>query len=345
MSHAGPSTHPGLSVVIPAYRSPGTLGDVCAELQRHVAPLVAELEVIIVDDGSGDGTWATIQELAARYPWVRGLTLLRNYGQHNALLAGLRQARLPLILTIDDDMQNPPDQVPLLLAALTDEVDLVYGRPVEERQSPWRNVASTATKRAMAFALGPDVYPRPSAFRVFRRELVSAADTISDPYVSIEVMLSWATSRVTDVPVEFRDRSAGQSGYTIRKLIRHALNMITGYSTRPLRWVSGFGFLIALFGFALLAFVMVSYAVNGRQVAGFTFLAAALSLFSGVQLLSLGAVGEYIGRMHFRTMGKPPYVVRAMTRPADDAPVEADLVAGTAAAGGTDPRNSVGAKR
>lgn len=343
MSLPGPSIRPGLSVVIPAYRSPGTLGSVCDELQRHVAPLVAELEVIFVDDGSGDGTWASIQELAARHPWVRGLTLLRNYGQHNALLAGLRQARLPLILTIDDDLQNPPDQVPVLLAALTDEIDLVYGTPTEERQSWWRNLASTATKRTMATALGPDVYPRPSAFRLFRRELVSAADTVSDPYISIDVLLSWATSRITDVPVRFRERAAGQSGYTLKKLVRHALNMITGYSTRPLRWVSAFGLLIAVLGFALLAFVMVSYVMNGRQVAGFTFLAAALSLFSGVQLLSLGVVGEYIGRMHFRTMGKPPYVVRAMTKPI--------TVAGTgpepavpAPAAAADPGPSVGAK-
>ncbi len=343
MSQPGPSIRPGLSVVIPAYRSPGTLGRVCDELQLHVAPLVSELEVIFVDDGSGDGTWASIQELAARHPWVRGLTLLRNYGQHNALLAGLRQARLPLILTIDDDLQNPPDQVPTLLAALTDEIDLVYGTPTEERQSWWRNLASTATKRTMATALGPDVYPRPSAFRLFRRELVSAADTVSDPYISIDVLLSWATSRITDVPVRFREREAGQSGYTLKKLVRHALNMITGYSTRPLRWVSAFGLLIAVLGFALLAFVILSYFMNGRHVAGFTFLAAALSLFSGVQLLSLGVVGEYIGRMHFRTMGKPPYVVRAMTKSTTGPGAGSDP--GGPAQAAADPGQSVGANR
>lgn len=304
---------------------------------------MAELEVILVDDGSGDGTWASIQQLAAGRPWVRGLTLLRNYGQHNALLAGLRQARLPLVLTIDDDLQNPPDQVAALLAALTDELDLVYGTPMEEPQSRWRNTASTVTKQAMATALGPDVYPRPSAFRLFRRELVSAADTVSDPYISVDVLLSWATSRITDVPVRFREREAGQSGYTLKKLVRHALNMITGYSTRPLRWVSAFGLLIAVLGFALLAFVMLSYLMNGRHVAGFTFLAAALSLFSGVQLLSLGVVGEYIGRMHFRTMGKPPYVVRATTKPTTGPGAGSDP--GGPAQAAADPGPSVGANR
>jgi glycosyltransferase involved in cell wall biosynthesis len=295
-----PAKHPGLSVVIPAFRSPGTLRQVCLELDRHVAALVDELEVIFVDDGSGDETWATIQSLAAEFPWVRGLTLLRNFGQHNALLAGWRQARLPLVLTIDDDLQNPPDQVHLLLDAMSDTVDLVYGRPVAERQSWLRT-------------LGPDVYPRSSAFRLFRRHLIEASASVQDPYISIDVLLSWATSRINDVPVEFRPRTHGRSGYTLGKLVRHALNMATGYSTRPLRWVSAFGFMVALFGFVLLTFVMVSYFVVGRQVAGFTFLASALSLFSGVQLLSLGVLGEYVGRIHFRSMGKPPYVIRETT--------------------------------
>ena len=314
----------GLSVVVPAYRSPGTLADLCHQLRQHVAPLVADLEVVLVDDGSGDGTWETIRALADRHHWVRGASLLRNYGQHNALLAGLRMARMPLVATIDDDLQNPPDQLPVLLAALTADVDLVYGRPVAEPQGPFRNLASRVTKRLMAAALGPDVHPRLSAFRLFRRELMAASDAVHQPDVAIDVLLSWATARVAEVPVRFEERAAGRSGYTLRKLIGHTLNMVTGYSTRPLRWVSGFGLVSAAFGFALLAYVLASYLVLGRQVAGFTFLGATVSLFSGVQLLSLGVVGEYLGRMHFRTMGKPPYVVRATTAVTGDASSRTD---------------------
>ena len=115
------------------------------------------------------------------------------------------------------------------------------------------------------------------------------------------------------MPVEFQQRVAGRSGYSISRLIRHALTMITGYSTRPLRWVSAMGLLISLFGFLLLLYVLGSYLTYGRQVEGFTFVAAAVSLFSGVQLLSLGVVGEYIGRIHLRSMGRPAYLVRATT--------------------------------
>ncbi len=319
VSGPGPTRYPGLSVVVPAYRSPDTLAELCRLLHLHVAPLVEDLEVILVDDGSGDGTWDDIRHLADRHRWVRGATLLRNYGQHNALLAGLRMAGLPLVVTMDDDLQNPPDQLPVMLAALTAGVDLVYGRPMVERQGVFRNLASQVTKRAMGATLGPDVHPGMSSFRLFRRDLLAAADAVQQPDVSIDVLLSWATARIVQVPVRFEERTGGTSGYTLGKLIRHTVNMVTGYSTRPLRWVSGFGLVSAVLGFALLVYVLASYVVLGRQVAGFTFLGAAVSLFSGVQLLSLGVVGEYIGRMHVRTMGKPPYVVRATTSAASEA--------------------------
>jgi undecaprenyl-phosphate 4-deoxy-4-formamido-L-arabinose transferase len=220
---------------------------------------------------------------------------------------------LPLVLTIDDDLQNPPDQVPVLLEAMTSDVDLVYASPQALPHGTLRNVASRMTKRVMAFALGPEVHAKSSAFRLFRRDLVEAGSSVTDPFVSLDVLLTWATTRIVIVEVRFAQRSSGKSAYTVRRLVRHALNMITGYSTRPLRWVSVFGFVCAALGFALLAFVIVRYLLDQSEVPGFSFLAAAITFFSGVQLLSLGVIGEYIGRMHFRSMGRPPYVIRERT--------------------------------
>jgi undecaprenyl-phosphate 4-deoxy-4-formamido-L-arabinose transferase len=140
--------------------------------------------------------------------------------------------------------------------------------------------------------------------------LLEAAVDVSDPFVSIDVLLSWATARIVAVDVHFAVRAEGESGYDFAKLVRHAFNMITGYSTRPLRFVSLLGLVFSSFGFALLAFVLIRYFVDGSPAQGFTFLAAAISMFSGVQLLSLGIVGEYLARMHFRTMGRPPFSVR-----------------------------------
>jgi glycosyltransferase involved in cell wall biosynthesis len=310
---AEPRRDTGISVVIPAYKSAATLPELVRELHRCVQPLVDHFEIVIVDDGSGDDTWATIEQLAASDSSVRGLQLLRNYGQHNALLAGIREARQPLVLTMDDDLQHPPGEVATLLEALRPEVDLVYGRPTQERQSPMRNMASRFSKWAMATSLGPDVYPRSGAFRLFRRQLVAASSEVHDPSLSIDVLLSWATNRIVDVPVEHHDRTVGRSGYSLTRLLRHMANMVTGYSTRPLRLVSMFGVITAFLGFALLLYVLVRFVVSGSDVAGFTFLAATVTLFSGVQLLSLGVLGEYLSRVHFRSMGKPVYVIRRST--------------------------------
>lgn len=301
---------PGVSVVVPTFRSPGTLARLCDELRTHVSPLFAGMEVIIVDDGNTDETWTVLSELTERFEWVRGVRLLRNYGQHNALLAGMREAQLPLVLTIDDDLQNPPTEVVKLAAALDEDVDLVYGTPIEKPHGLGRSVASTLTKRAMSRMLGPDVYPRSSAFRLFRRELLDAAVEVRDPFISIDVILSWATARIRSVDVHFAPRTEGTSGYDFLKLVRHAFNMITGYSTRPLRFVSVLGLSFAMFGFGLLAYVLIRYFFGDTEVQGFTFMAAAISMFSGVQLLSLGVVGEYLARMHFRSMGRPTFTVR-----------------------------------
>lgn len=308
---------PGISVVIPAFGTPGSIEALCDKVAKHVGPLAESIEVILVDDGSEDDTWQRIAHAAASRSWVRGLRLSRNYGQHNALLAGMREATLPIVVTMDDDLQNPPEAVGALLAALTDDVDLVYGSPVKETQSAGRNVASVATKRLMSRLLGPDINPRMSAFRLFRRDLLASSEGADDPYVSIDVILSWATTKVAVVDVEFAKRASGASGYNLSRLIRHALNMVTGYSTRPLRWVSMTGLVIGAFGLALLVYVVIRFLIEPSAVEGFTFLAAAISLFSGVQLLSLGVVGEYLSRMHFRTMGRPPYSIRSRTEQAE----------------------------
>lgn len=300
----------GITVVIPCYRTPGTLDLVCSELLRHVAPLADEFELILVDDGSPDDTWERIVKVVDAHNWVRGIRLARNYGQHNALLAGLRAASHSVVVTMDDDLQNPPIEVPRLIAALDDDTDLVYGTPKAETQTAFRNLASVGTKRLMSKLLGPEVNPKMSAFRVFRRRLLPSTQITNDPYVSIDVLLGWATTNVAVIQVEFDRRKSGTSGYSMGKLIRHTLNMVTGYSIRPLRLVSGLGFAISTFGFALLLYTLTRYAIEPSDVEGFTFLATGLTLFSGVQLLSLGVVGEYLARIHFRTMGRPAYAVR-----------------------------------
>jgi glycosyltransferase involved in cell wall biosynthesis len=305
-----PKPAASLSVVVPVYNSAGSL-DVLLERLSAVLPSVAlEYEVILVNDGSRDQSWSVVKELNLRYPWVRGVNLMRNYGQHGALLCGIRMARHQVIVTIDDDLQNPPEEIPKLLTELAAGHDVVYGRPRAEQHGLLRDAASRLTKIGLQSAMGIDAARNVSAFRVFRRDLRNAFRHYDGPFVSIDVLLTWGTTRFSSIAVSHDRRQIGVSNYSLRKLVTHAVNLITGFSTLPLRVATFIGFAFTFLGIAILAFVLWRFIYNGDSVPGFPFLASIVSLFSGAQLFALGIIGEYLARMHFRSMGLPSAVVR-----------------------------------
>ncbi|MCU0271043.1 MAG: glycosyltransferase family 2 protein [Acidimicrobiales bacterium] len=303
-----------LSVVVPVFNSDRSLVELADRLHACLPGVVDSFEIVFVNDGGAPSSWVAIRDLTTRYTNVTGIALSRNYGQHNALLAGIRAASGDVIATMDDDLQHPPEVLPDLLAALTDDVDLVYGHPVEENHEWWRNASSRLTKAAMAASLGPDVAEKAGAFRVFRSRLRAAFADTTDPFVSIDVLLSWATNRVAAVPVPLVERPYGRSNYSFRKLVRHAANMVTGYSTTPVRFGTDLGFGFSFLGVAILVVVLANYLIHGAAVPGFAFLASLIAVMSGAQLFALGVLGEYLGRIHFRTMRKPPYAIRSTVR-------------------------------
>ena len=312
-----------ISVIIPAYRSSESLPPLIAELERVLPTLTggAPFEVIIVNDGSPDGgkTWTVIRELAARYAWVHGVNMMRNYGQHNALLCGIRHAHYELIVTIDDDLQHPPVEIAKLLAHLREaDLDVVYGAPEHEQHGFLRDLASQATKLVLQSSMGVDIARKVSAFRVFRTDLREAFVNYSSPYVSIDVLLTWGTTRFGAVTTRHDQRTIGVSGYTLTKLIRHAINMITGFSTLPLQVASIVGIALAFFGMLVFLYVFGRYLLEGQVVQGFPFLASIIAIFSGAQLFALGVIGEYLARIHFRTMDRPVYTVRERTQEQHD---------------------------
>jgi glycosyltransferase involved in cell wall biosynthesis len=240
------------------------------------------------------------------------LNLMRNYGQHNALLCGIRAAKYEVIVTMDDDLQHPPEEIPRLLARLEEGFDVVYGAPKTEQNGPMRAIASRITRLALRSAVGADVAKNVSAFRIFRTQLREAFAGYQTPFVSIDVLLTWATTRFGATTVPFQKRFSGSSNYTFVKLVRYALDMMTGFSTAPLQLASLIGFTCTLFGIGVLIYVFVRYCLEG-SVPGFPFLASIIAIFSGAQLFALGVIGEYLARMHFRSMKRPAYVVRATT--------------------------------
>ena len=302
---------PGISAVVPVYNSEGTLRELVARLTTVLAAVTPHFEVLLVSDASPDQSWRVIEELAAANQHVRGIDLMRNYGQHNALLCGIRAARYDVVVTLDDDLQNPPEEIPRLLDTLNDGYDVVYGTPERERHGLLRDLASQMTKLALQSAMGAATARRVSAFRAFRTRVREAFATYHDPYVSIDVLLTWGTTRFAAVQVRHDRRSIGRSNYTMRKLIVHALNMVTGFSTLPLQLASVVGFAFTLFGLGLFAYVMARYLIQGTTVPGFPFLASMMAILSGAQLFSLGIICEYLARMHFRSMDRPPYTIRS----------------------------------
>jgi glycosyltransferase involved in cell wall biosynthesis len=306
-----------LSVVIPVYRSQATLRELHRRIIAALQPLAISFEVVLVEDCGGDDSWQVIEALAGEDARVRGIRLARNYGQHNALLCGIRAARGAVVVTIDDDLQNPPEEIPKLLAALAQGYDVVYGTPETETHSFLRNLASRITKLALQKSMGADSASKVSAFRVFRTRVRDAFDAYRSPTVNIDVLLTWGTTRFGAVRVRQDERSVGDSGYSFGKLVNHAVNMLTGFTILPLQIASILGLAFGGLGLLILLYVLWGYFSHGSSVPGFPFLASIISIFSGVQLFALGVFGEYLARMHFRSMERPPYTLLEHTVQAD----------------------------
>ena len=299
---------PGISIVVPCYRSSATLPElierICTAMDRSA------FEIILVEDGGGQGTWECIGQLAEENERIVGVRLGRNFGQHNALLAGVREATFDVIVTLDDDLQNPPEEIFKLVDALRNgHGDVVYGVPESAAQTRWRRGSGWLARNAMKKVLGVDEVIGMSSFRAFRTNLREAFNDRLGPGVSLDALLSWGTADFHIVKVQHSDRLVGGSNYSFRKLWHFMVDTMTGYSTLPLRFVSVVGFSTAIFGLSLVViFVLVPFA-RQTSVPGFPFLASTIIVFSGIQLTTLGVIGEYLSRMHFRIMNKPEYVI------------------------------------
>lgn len=301
-------TNSRLSIVVPVYNSTESLVEVVRRSDEAFAG--CDWEIILVDDGSARSTWAAIEDLA-RHKRVTGARLARNSGQQAALFAGILLATGDVIATIDDDLQFDVADILRLVAVLAGppEVDLVYGWSSESAGRPWRRIASRLFRHAVATLLGVPELTRISPLRVFRARLRDAFPQNPSPGLLLDVHLAWTTQRVGWVKVENHRRAYGRSGYSFRRLLRLAVDVVTMYSTGPLRVVTYLGFFSATFGLAVLAFVLGQALLNGSNVAGFPFLASIILLFAGAQMLSLGIIGEYLGRIHMRVMSRPAYVL------------------------------------
>jgi glycosyltransferase involved in cell wall biosynthesis len=303
-----------LSVVVPVYNSAQML-DLLTERLQAVLPTAAErFELVLVNDDSPDESWEIVKRLAKTYPWVRGVALMRNVGQHNATLCGIREARYEVIVTLDDDLQNPPEFIPALLAKLNEGYDVVYGVPKKREQAWWKGLFAAAVKRSISSVMGMRTVRDIGAFRAFRTHLRQAFAHYEGPDVLVDVLLSWGTRRFASIQVDEAPREVGVSNYNFWKLIKVSLLVLTSYTTVPLRLASIIGFLFTIFGFFVLVYVLAIYFTDW-SIPGFPFLASTISIFSGVQLFALGIIGEYLARVFERTGGRHSYTISQTTDP------------------------------
>ena len=298
----------GISLVCPVYCSAQTLrilvDEICTCLNG-----THKFEILLIDDRSPDSSWLEILQISKENSAVRGIRLGRNVGQHGALLAGIRSARFDKIVTIDDDLQNPPSEVIKLVQALDSNGGVVYGVSIDVKQKLWRKASSIGAKQLFKKFLGFDSAVNISSFRAFETNLRDAFSGEIGPSVSIDSLLTWSTSTFCSIDVQHHPRLQGKSHYSFRKLVRFMIDTATGYSVVPLRLATTLGSIVTILGFVMFLWVTLRPLLTGVSVPGFPLLAASLAIFSGTQLLVLGILGEYIGKMHFRVMNKPSYVI------------------------------------
>jgi len=299
-----------LSIIIPTYNSEDSLKELFNRLYIVLENLTDSYEIIFINDSSTDNTSQILDSLSNSNSTISQIELNRNFGQHNAILCGIRKAKYDTIVTLDDDLQNPPEEIPKLIQKYDEGFDVVYGYPQKDKHSFFRIIASLITKIALKTAMGVGIAKHVSSFRIFRTDLRKSFSDYKGTFVSIDVLLSWGTNSFSAIPVNHEQRSVGKSNYTVRKLINHALNMITGFSVLPLQVASIMGFVLALFGLLVLIYVVGRFLLQGSPVPGFSFIASIIAIFSGAQLLAIGIIGEYLARIHFRTMDKPQYFIR-----------------------------------
>lgn len=301
-----------VSVVVPVYGGSAALPELCSRLDATFRSTGLVYEVILVDDRGQREAWGVIRTIAAEYPHVRGLRLGRNFGQHAATICGIAHARGNWIITMDDDLEHPPEAIPALLASGDEDHPLVYGVFKKRTHAAYRNLSSELMRHILKRAF-PDINEDYCSFRAIHAPLAKQLDRfgLNRPY--IDGMLSWLTSSARSVEVSHEQRHHGESTYTLRKLISHAINIFVTFSSLPLR--------AAVFGgagLACISFLFLLYVIYGKlsgHIAnpGYASLMSVVLFACGIQLLILGVVGEYVGRLMGATFRRPVYVVDSET--------------------------------
>lgn len=305
-----------VSVVVPVYGGVAALPELADRLRSSLREAGLSHELILVDDRGDPRAWTQISGLALKHPEVKGVRLGRNFGQHAATLCGIAQAEGAWVVTMDDDLEHRPEAIPALLATCNEDHPLVYGVFPVRTHSWYRNVTSELMRWTLKKAF-PDLNQSYTSFRAMRASLAQelARFNLSRPY--IDGMLSWLTSSVATVDVSHGDRRHGESAYTLKRLVSHAVNIFITFSQLPLRLASYGGAALASLSFLYLIYIVYGRLTGSITNPGYTSLMSVVLFACGIQLVILGVLGEYIGRLMGVANRRPMYAIEARTESAE----------------------------
>ena len=307
-----------VSVVIPAHNEKPSLRELAERVLAALAPFGSH-EVILVDDGSTDESWRVIGELAAAPPEVVGVRLQRNFGQHAAVKAGFARSRGRVVVTMDADLQNPPEEIPKLLRALTPDYDVAAGWR-EDRKDGWlRRAPSRLVNISLGHMTGVHLHDYGCMMRVYRRRVVDQLLAMPEMNRATTGMASWLGAPTVEVPIKHaRRRRRDHSRYGFWRLLRLNFDILTGFSIGVLQFVSVAGIVLSVLGFGTAVFLAIWRIAHGSGPVGLTTFLAVLMFLAGAQVAAIGIVGEYVGRVFVQVQGRPAYVIRETTDERDE---------------------------
>ena len=302
---------PYLSVIIPVFNEEENLEELGERLVRTLTAMNRPYEIIFVDDGSGDRSWELLTDLHRQHPQnIRALQFHRNFGQHQAIFAGFRAARGRVMITLDADLQNPPEEIPRLVAKIEEGYDTVVGWREIRHDSLFRKLPSFIINQVMSRVTGVKLRDYGCMLRAYRREVVDSINQCQESSSFIPALANLFSRKVAEIPVGHAERERGQSKYSLMKLLRLNVDFMTGFSNFPIHVVGLLGILIALLGLGFGAFLFLRRLLVGPEVEGVFTLFAILFVFVGLNTLGLAIIGEYVGRMYREVRQRPRFVIR-----------------------------------
>ena len=307
---------PYISVIIPVYNEEENLRELGERLMQTLTGMDRPFEIILVDDGSGDRSWEILTELHAKYPEnLRALQFNRNFGQHQAIFAGFQAARGQVMITLDADLQNPPEEIPRLVAKIEEGYDTVGGWRENRRDSLFRKLPSQLMNVVMSRVTGVKLRDYGCMLRAYRREVIDSINQCHESSSFIPALANLFSRRVAEIPVGHAERERGQSKYGLIKLLRLNFDLVTGFSNLPIHAVGFTGVAIAFLGVLFGFLLILRRLFVGPEVEGVFTLFAILFVFVGLNTLGLALIGEYVGRIYREVRGRPRYVIRQTLGP------------------------------